>query len=167
MRKYAIILCVFLLVLMSSGCIQESQTPVACTLDAKVCPDGSYVGRVGPDCEFEKCPETADGPSTESLPPTHFPKEPLSPDVKGVCEDGETRDDVCPDGVTSYLAENCVGGEWHTVMYVMNPCESVSGSGSDDSVIDSFEDCIKAGFPAMESYPRQCRADGKTFVEKI
>ena len=33
--------------------------------------------------------------------------------------------------------------------------------------INSFEDCIAAGFPAMESYPRQCRANGKTFVEEI
>jgi putative hemolysin len=29
--------------------------PVACTMDAKVCPDGSSVGRVGPDCEFAAC----------------------------------------------------------------------------------------------------------------
>ena len=33
--------------------------------------------------------------------------------------------------------------------------------------INSFEDCINAGNPAMESYPRQCRAAGKTFVEEI
>lgn len=30
--------------------------PVACTLDAKICPDGSSVGRVGPNCEFAQCP---------------------------------------------------------------------------------------------------------------
>ena len=30
---------------------------VACTLDAKECPDGSFVGRSGPNCEFAKCPE--------------------------------------------------------------------------------------------------------------
>lgn len=29
----------------------------ACTMDAKVCPDGSFVGRVGPNCEFAKCPD--------------------------------------------------------------------------------------------------------------
>ena len=34
-----------------------AQAPVACTMDAKVCPDGSFVGRVAPDCEFAKCPE--------------------------------------------------------------------------------------------------------------
>jgi len=30
--------------------------PVACTMDAKQCPDGSYVGRSGPNCEFV-CPQ--------------------------------------------------------------------------------------------------------------
>lgn len=32
---------------------------VACTMDAKVCPDGSYVGRQGPNCEFAACPGEA------------------------------------------------------------------------------------------------------------
>ncbi len=31
---------------------------VACTADAKVCPDGTSVGRVGPKCEFARCPGT-------------------------------------------------------------------------------------------------------------
>jgi len=35
------------------------------------------------------------------------------------------------------------------------------------SPINSFEDCIEAGNPAMESYPRQCRAGDITFVEEI
>lgn len=29
---------------------------VACTMEAKLCPDGSYVGRTGPNCEFAACP---------------------------------------------------------------------------------------------------------------
>ncbi len=29
---------------------------VFCTMDAKMCPDGSYVGRVAPNCEFAACP---------------------------------------------------------------------------------------------------------------
>ncbi len=32
---------------------------VACTLEAKICPDGSSVGRVPPDCEFAPCPITS------------------------------------------------------------------------------------------------------------
>lgn len=36
--------------------VGPSPEPVACTMDAKICPDGSAVGRIGPDCEFEECP---------------------------------------------------------------------------------------------------------------
>lgn len=35
--------------------------PVACTLEAKVCPDGSTVGRSGPSCEFAECPALSEG----------------------------------------------------------------------------------------------------------
>ncbi len=162
MRKIFVIFGLILMVLVFSGCVQEAKKPVACTLDAKVCPDGSVVGRVGPDCEFAKCPETTTEPATDTPLPKHFPKTPI-PSVQSVCAEGETKDAVCPDGVTSYLFENCVDGEWHTVMYIRDPCTHVSGT----SKIDSFEDCVAAGFPIMESYPRQCRAEGKLFVEKI
>jgi len=30
--------------------------PQACTMEAKMCPDGSYVGRTGPLCQFATCP---------------------------------------------------------------------------------------------------------------
>ena len=33
--------------------------PVACTEEAKQCPDGSYVGRTGVNCEFTACPSVA------------------------------------------------------------------------------------------------------------
>lgn len=34
----------------------EQPEVVACTMEAKMCPDGSYVGRIGPSCEFAPCP---------------------------------------------------------------------------------------------------------------
>lgn len=34
--------------------------PMFCTADAKVCSDGSYVGRTGPDCAFAACPRDID-----------------------------------------------------------------------------------------------------------
>ncbi len=34
----------------------ENNEEVACTMEAKLCPDGSYVGRTGPECEFAACP---------------------------------------------------------------------------------------------------------------
>ena len=36
------------------ACTQNQ--PIACTADAKICPDGTAVGRVGPNCEFAPCP---------------------------------------------------------------------------------------------------------------
>lgn len=32
---------------------------VACTMEAKICPDGSAVGKIGPNCEFALCPAEA------------------------------------------------------------------------------------------------------------
>lgn len=33
--------------------------------------------------------------------------------------------------------------------------------------VTNFEQCAKLGFPIMESYPRQCRAGDKIFIENI
>jgi len=47
----------------------EDGDQVVCTADAKECPDGSYVGRVAPDCEFAQCPsvEVSDEPSENEV----------------------------------------------------------------------------------------------------
>jgi hypothetical protein len=34
----------------------ETNNPMACPMDAKLCPSGSYVSRTGPNCEFAACP---------------------------------------------------------------------------------------------------------------
>ncbi len=54
--------------------------PTMCTMDAKECPDGSYVGRVGPDCAFAACP---------AMPPNGG-SEPV------VCSEEMSEADVCP-----------------------------------------------------------------------
>ena len=97
--KKMVILKILILMMMASSimlmtaCEQPIEDyPVACTLDAKECPDGSYVGRIAPDCEFEACPEME---------------------------------------------------------------------------ITNFEECEAAGNPVMESSPRQCSANGETFVEEV
>lgn len=36
--------------------IKPINNPKACTQEAKLCPDGSFVERVGPNCEFAPCP---------------------------------------------------------------------------------------------------------------
>lgn len=55
----------------------SSEEPVFCTMDAKVCPDGSSVGRVPPTCEFAECPsETVSDQEKFSGPffSTSYPK---------------------------------------------------------------------------------------------
>ncbi|MDC0721391.1 hypothetical protein [Nannocystis bainbridge] len=49
---------------------EDPGAPKACTKEAKVCPDGSTVGRTGPDCEFAACPEGSETPETPEEPPT-------------------------------------------------------------------------------------------------
>ncbi len=48
---------------------QESTTyatpTIACSQEAKLCPDGSYVSRTGPNCEYAPCPE---GPTPTATP---------------------------------------------------------------------------------------------------
>lgn len=37
----------------------------------------------------------------------------------------------------------------------------------EEVTVTSFEECIEAGNPAMESYPRQCQHGDQTFVEQV
>jgi len=41
---------------MSPTPVPAEEIGVACIMEAKVCPDGSSVGRSGPNCEFTPCP---------------------------------------------------------------------------------------------------------------
>jgi len=36
-----------------------------------------------------------------------------------------------------------------------------------EPVVASFDDCVSAGNPVMESYPRQCQANGITYTEEV
>lgn len=63
--------------LLLAGCVQgpsstatptPSASAVACTADAKLCPDGSYVSRVPPSCEFALCPSSTATPSATAAP---------------------------------------------------------------------------------------------------
>jgi|GEM_PF-6430430 len=90
MDKQTVVLIIFMIVLISIGIAivflltwpagQKGGGAVACTLEARICPDGTAVGRVGPDCEFTPCPVVDDTP-TDNTP-------------QGCPEDAM----VCPDG---------------------------------------------------------------------
>jgi hypothetical protein len=52
------ILCIAVIGIVGYLFWSKKNTPqeVACTMEAKQCPDGSYVSRQGPTCEFATCP---------------------------------------------------------------------------------------------------------------
>ena len=48
------------MLILALGCTQQTppvNNTTACTQEAKICPDGSAVGRIGPNCEFAPCPQ--------------------------------------------------------------------------------------------------------------
>lgn len=62
--KKLVLLLIAIIFLLGIGLVVYKQrsgsTPVACTMEAKQCPDGSYVGRAPPSCEFAPCPAGAE-----------------------------------------------------------------------------------------------------------
>lgn len=75
----------------------EDSDAIGCTMEALQCPDGSYVGRTGPNCEFAACPvieEPSDG-DTDANPP-----------LDAVVCTMDARE--CPDGTfVGRVAPNC------------------------------------------------------------
>ncbi len=60
-KEIIIILGVLVLIIIGVGFLflsKNKPTEIACTMEARLCPDGSYVGRTGPKCEFTACPNT-------------------------------------------------------------------------------------------------------------
>lgn len=56
-KKYILIIALAILIIGIGGYyFSNKEEPIACALDAKECPDGSFVGRVPPKCEFAPCP---------------------------------------------------------------------------------------------------------------
>lgn len=89
-----VIVIVIILIAASGGFIYFNQAsknvpennipePIACTLDAVQCPDGSYVGRTGPDCEFV-CPLIEENiPVVEPVSPIFEPTKTVVEIAKG------------------------------------------------------------------------------------
>ncbi len=139
----------FLGLLLAFGCVQEPQEPVACTAEAKICPDGSSVGRLPPDCEFEACPETK---TCDALTP---------------CETGECykfEDEETPICYTGDPCLRCASGK--CVILESYPaqvrcesktevlCEDMCGDGICQEVV-----CEAIGCPCAESFetcPEDC-----------
>lgn len=68
MYKHLVVLVCLAVSVLAVGCNKpidlgnSDPGAVACTMEALQCPDGSYVGRQGPTCEFAACPGTSASP---------------------------------------------------------------------------------------------------------
>ena len=98
--------------------------PVFCTQDAKLCPDGSYVGRTGPKCEFSECPiaqvkETGTILGTVTTDPT-CPVERVPPEPQCVPRPYITSIEIRQIGKTSVLKtiQSNVDGRFNTELPV-------------------------------------------------
>ncbi|HVB19731.1 MAG TPA: hypothetical protein VNF51_00370 [Candidatus Paceibacterota bacterium] len=91
MKEYAIVLGVVAVTIVAALWAEGMRIPKTpagqvCSTEAKLCPDGSYIARTGPNCEFAPCPAaTTTSPGTSgvrgtiSLGPT-CPVERIPPD---------------------------------------------------------------------------------------
>ena len=80
---------------------QKPIYPTACTADAMQCPDGSYVGRTGPNCEF-KCPRVNPRPTTECT------KDSDCPSSQYICQEIQGIGTACPSNDPSCIPTNTI-----------------------------------------------------------
>lgn len=101
--------------------------PWACTMDAKMCPDGSYVGRQGPKCEFAACPGETQACTKELK---------ICPDGTGVGRTGPNcAFEACPGEEPSCAPYVCANGkthprcsdDGHVINYFAAPCHMDGG----------------------------------------
>lgn len=82
------------------GSDSDAETGGGCPADAMICPDGTAVGRSGPDCTFDPCPGDTDGGS-DSASTTGDPPVSCPPDL------GYQEPSACPDedGLPDYVID--------------------------------------------------------------
>jgi hypothetical protein len=82
MHERAAVPLILLLALSLVGCDKNSgASKTVCQTDARTCPDGTSVGRQGPNCEFAACPPSKDPAKEEPVACTRDAK---------VCPDGSS-----------------------------------------------------------------------------
>jgi hypothetical protein len=91
MRIFALSL-TFALGVFTSACDKgsgdsDAPEPAGCTKEAMICPDGSSVGRTGPDCEFAPCPGEG-GPGEGGEPPSDEGDQIMCTMDAKICPDG-------------------------------------------------------------------------------
>ncbi|MDB5244895.1 MAG: subtilase family protease [Parcubacteria group bacterium] len=85
----------------ATGNACPTTTVTACTADAKLCPDGSYVSRGGPSCTFAACPSTIPGCAAGQI---------YSSTTGAACNGSTISNPIYLPGCTSYAGFSSVNG---------------------------------------------------------
>ncbi len=149
---------------------QASGAGAACTQEARVCPDGSSVGRIPPRCEFAPCPSSNLSGATNGTISSFDDCVDAGYVVEGTspqrCKTAEGRVflNASADGNCSNEAIECWDGSFS--MQVPPECGFAACPEQDYSGIASFEECAAAGFAVIGSDPPTCSTpDGKVFMK--
>lgn len=176
MKKNIIIIGIAILVIL--GCVYfviqdkepelEIGAGVVCTSEAKQCPNGTYVGRSGPKCEFTKCPgielphleDDYEEPFGIQLPENVISEKDCE------AEGGEVWNTL---GETSYNGEligkveglRCpcaclIRGEGSDTLWVTVNSNLEEFTGNLDD-IENYDDCKNAGFAIKDGEPEICQ----------
>lgn len=166
---------VLMIAMMDRPLFQEPTTPppygdgVACTMDAKICPDGSGVGRIPPSCEFAPCPGEDDHTPSETPPVEPIVDDNVIGGGIGVCT---MEAKMCPDGET-YVSRTGSTCEFEKCPSEGNSTTSSTGERpipyGDDMVCAEIYSpvcasidvqCVTTPCPAMEkTFSNECEAN--------
>jgi hypothetical protein len=132
--------------------------PIACTAEAKICPDGSSVGRTGPNCEFTACPSSnmitfADAKISFALPVGY---------VKGVQRPGA---DGEVENMLGFYQKPALGSSFHYLSVYQFP---IPTGKNGTAVILANTVFSPSGEPATDlSKFKQIMLNGKTFQSVV
>ena len=102
----------------------DSDSGISCPTDAMICPDGSAVGRSGPDCEFDPCPGGTDSDTGGDPPPQACPEGGSYQEPAACPSEGEGTPYVIDPGcyVDCNPAEPACGNDEVCMTLETNPC---------------------------------------------
>lgn len=174
MQKPLLIVIVFLALIsggaayfaLNQNAISPTPTPKACTQEAKLCPDGSAVGRIGPNCEFAPCPAINPPLVTECLKDADCPSSKyLCQEIQGIGTACPSTDPLCVPTHTVIKGEcklkasnqckvdlDCAAGN----LCHKNICTSPIGrecAGSTDQSCPADFECVQGCGPPVARYP--------------
>lgn len=92
--------------------------PTVCTQEAEICPDGSSVGRIGPNCEFAECSSVNMATTTQSLITTS-PSQSSSPSLTNGVLDCKDFDCLITAAGKCSLANATIGSSYSLSPFVM------------------------------------------------